>query len=155
IILLLSIFLVSLIALCIIFGRKLELLAGRGGMESDNITIEIPYVAEIKQITIRKVKRFGYVALVTSIRIYFRSSNLLKSRYAEIRDKMENAYKNDFMGIEKKEINKFLKVVSDYKQKIRKIKHRIKEEEKMVNFSEPEEGLEPTTRSLQKSRSTN
>ena len=38
--------------------------------------------------------------------------------------------KNNING-EKKEISKFLKIIGDYKNKIREIKHRIKKEENL------------------------
>ncbi len=116
------------------FGRKLNLV--RNGEieinESINTALEIPYIAEIKQITVKKVKRFGYIGLVTSIRLYFRSTNLVKAKYQDLKTKMKNVQKtNAVEGTTEKEVSRFLKVVSDYKHKIRRIKHQIKEEEKI------------------------
>lgn len=129
-----SLFFISLTVITVMFGRKLNLV--RNGEieinESINTALEIPYIAEIKQITVKKVKRFGYIGLVTSIRLYFRSTNLVKAKYQDLKTKMKNVQKtNAVEGTTEKEVSRFLKVVSDYKHKIRRIKHQIKEEEKI------------------------
>ena len=118
----------------IMFGRKLALV--RNGstekIERENIVIT-PYLIEVKHITIKKIKKYSYVGLVTTIRLYFRSSNLLKTKYEELKTKIKNSniVKNR-EGINEKEVSGFLKTVSEYKNKIRKIKHQIKEEENLL-----------------------
>ncbi|MEK7588913.1 MAG: hypothetical protein AAB438_03790 [Patescibacteria group bacterium] len=115
------------------FERRLALLKSQGAheIEKKHSTLGVPYVLEIKDITIKGVKKVGYVSIVTTIRLYFRSLNFLKYRYEKLKaitKKVNGEVKN---GTEKKDVSKFLKVVSDYKHKIRKIKHQIQEEEKM------------------------
>ena len=131
---LISLFFISLISIAIMFEKKLALLKNQSESitEKGTPTLEMPYVVEIKDITIRKVKRAGYLGLITIIRLYFRSLNFLKYKYDKLKDLTKNIHKNTTNDIEKKEINRFLKVVSDYKNKIRKIKSRIKEEEKRL-----------------------
>jgi hypothetical protein len=131
--LLLSLFFISLISITIMFGRKLAMIKEGGEIiENNQNTLEVPYVAEIKHITVRKVRRFGYVGLVTTIRLYFRSKNLIKTKYEDLKTKMKQVHKNEMLeGTNKKEMSRFLKVMSDYKNKVRRIKHQIEEEEKI------------------------
>lgn len=129
---LLSFFFISLISFSIMFERRLALLKSQDmyEIEKKHSTLEVPYVLEIKDITIKGVKKVGYVSIVTTIRLYFRSINFLKYRYEKLKAITKNVNGEAKNGTEK-EVSKFLKVVSDYKYKIRKIKHQIKEEEKM------------------------
>src|SRR3989344_2793141 len=121
---LISLFFISLISIAIMFEKKLALLKNQSESitEKGTPTLEMPYVVEIKDITIRKVKRAGYLGLVTIIRLYFRSLNFLKYKYDKLKDLTKNIHKNTTNDIEKKEINRFLKIISDYKNKNRKKK---------------------------------
>ncbi len=129
---LISLFLISFIAITVMFNRKLFLLKN-GDItvtQKENMVLEIPYILKIKNITNKKIKKYGYVILVTIIRLYFRSLNLLKRKYKELKTRIDNLNKGEVVnGTEKREVNKFLKGISDYKNKIKEIKHQIKEEE--------------------------
>ena len=127
---LVSLFLISFITIIIIFGRKLSLIQSQNIniVEKEHTTLKIPYVLEIKQITVERLKKYGYLILVTTIRIYFRSLNLLKRKYKELKTKIDSS-KGEAPSVKKQEVSGFLKGISDYKNKIRKIKHDIKEEE--------------------------
>lgn len=132
---LISLFAISLVSLAIMFSRKLMILRNQGISihEVEHMILELPFIKEIKHLTIRQVKRVGYVGLVTSIRLYFRTINITKAKYTEIKAKLKSIDKTKIISdIEKKEVNKFLKIVSSYKHKIRQIKHQIKEEEKIL-----------------------
>jgi hypothetical protein len=115
-------------------GRKLLMLQS-GKIEMVNQGEEVfgtPYfLEEWKHSTIKNTKRYGYIALVETIRFYFRLNNFLKSKYQEIKAKAKGLYekRQSIEDIEKREVSKFLKMVSEYKSKIRKIKDRVKEEE--------------------------
>ena len=88
------------------------------------------HIEELKYRTIKKVKHHGYNTLVATIRLYVRGTNLLKNKYQEIKIKIvenKNRWNNDLP--KRQEVSKFLKMISDYKHKIREIKHKIKEEE--------------------------
>jgi hypothetical protein len=129
---LIPLFIISFVAITIMFNRKLSLIQNKDVsiLEKELSSLEIPYVVEIKYITTKKIKRYSYVALVTIIRLYFRSINLLKVKHTNLKTKLSNWHKRDIKnGSENKEVNKFLRMVSDYKYKIRKIKHNIKKEE--------------------------
>lgn len=113
------------------FNRKLSLVNNEDIRVLEKETsLQIPYMTEIRHVTIRKIKKYGYVTLVMVIRVYFRSINTIKLKYAKLKFKLSNWHKHEIEnGIEKKQISGFLKIVSEYKHKIRKIKHSIKEEE--------------------------
>ena len=132
--LLISLFLISLAGLAVMFSRKLALLKNQdaASLEKEHPPLEIPYVVEIRHLTVRKIKKYGYVGLVTVIRLYFRSTNILKAKDKKLKEKIENLHKHEIKnGSEKQEVNRFLKIISDYKHKIRKIKHQIQEEESL------------------------
>jgi len=132
--LLLSLFFISLLSITIMFGRKLALVRNKEIMimEQENIILEIPFVGEIKQLTVKKIKRYGYVSLVTTIRMYFRSKNLAKVKYEDLKTKLRKLHSSKAPeGTTEKEVSRFLKVVSDYKHKIRRIKTQIEEEEEI------------------------
>ena len=117
------------------FSRKLVLLKNQGIQieQVEGVILELPFVKEIKHLTIRQLKRYGYIGVVTSIRLYFRGVNLAKVEYNKIKEKLSSVDKSKWINdIEKREVNKFLKVVSNYKHKIRQIKHQIKEEENIL-----------------------
>lgn len=94
------------------------------------VELEIPYLNEVKDVTVRRVKRLGYMGLVTTIRLYFKSSNVVKSGYKGLKEKLKNVQNHEALnGAIGQEASGFLRVVSDYKTKIRRIKHQIREEE--------------------------
>lgn len=135
---LLILFFIALLGIGILIGRKLLLLRNGEVMiiESEYAHPFVPDLEKIKEATAKHTKKFGYVALVATIRVYLRSANLIKSTSKNIKDKIKNLInkiinKNTGKMPEKREVSKFLKMVSDYKYKIRNIKHRIHEEEGM------------------------
>jgi len=132
----LILFFVSLAGITILIGKKLVLLKKA---QNQNIIIEensfkMPDIEEVRHVTTKHIRKFGYVALVLTLRSYIRSSNFLKKTsrqvYEKAKDKL-NKSKDRFIGDskDKREVSKFLKMISEYKQKINKIKHKIKEEE--------------------------
>jgi len=68
------------------------------------------------------------------VRFYVHSANFLKKKYEEAKIKIKEVYqrkvKKDVV-VEKREVSGFLKMISDYKHKIRKIRRQIKEEENL------------------------
>lgn len=99
----------------------------------ERTSFEIPYTREIRGATIRNIRKYGHVSLVMTIRLYVRSNNFLKNKYEEVKVKVKDIhYKRRIKNgsRDRQEISKFLKIISDYKHKIRKIKQRIHEEEK-------------------------
>lgn len=128
---LLILFFGSLLGVTFMIGRKLlELQSGQITYEENvEAFLKAQYLEELKQGAVKTIKKQGYNTLVTTIRLYFRSINLLKNKYQEIKNKIDNLRSRNLNEEEKKEVSKFLKMISEYKQKIRAIKHKIKEEE--------------------------
>jgi len=128
-------FFLSLAGIIIIIGRKLSLIKSGDVM----VTTEqphpfVPDFEKIKEITFKHTKKYGYVALFVIVKTYLQSSNFFKKKMGETKNYIKKLLvKKQKEGgeIEKQEVNKFLKMVSDYKHKIRHIKRRIHEEENM------------------------
>jgi len=115
-------------------GRKLLVLQNGQTTFQDKaeIFLKPQYLETLKYSTIKATKKYSYLGLVMIIRIYFRSMNFLKDRYQMAKTKIKNIYHKNQNNDGKKEVSKFLKMISEYKQKIRAIKHKIKEEEKIL-----------------------
>ncbi len=132
---LLILFFGSLIGITYMVGRKFKLIQDGQilNINEEEIFSKTPYFEEIKYATIKNTKRHGYILLVITIRIYFRSINFLKKKYREAKTKIREIYQKRQKRTpeEKKEINSFLKMVSEYKNKIRRIKQQVKEEENL------------------------
>lgn len=128
---LLILFFTSLIFIIIMIGRKLALLEHEQVLNHEEVSFELPYLKEVKHLTITNIKKHGYIFLVATVRFYVRSTNFLKDKYKEIKIKIKNKIMESHVNGEKKEISKFLKIIGDYKHKIREIKHKIKKEENL------------------------
>ena len=128
---LLTLFFISLLGITFMIGRKLVMLQNGQVQNKEETILKAPYLEEWKHLTIKNIKKHGYIGLVATIRFYIRSSNFLKNKYQEVKIKIKNIRSKNSNGNspEKREVSKFLKMISEYKHKIRKIKHKIKEEE--------------------------
>ncbi|MEK7569613.1 MAG: hypothetical protein AAB500_01840 [Patescibacteria group bacterium] len=128
-------FLVSLLGLLFMFGRKLVHLRS-GAIQGNDGNAPYPPLPDwrvLKDGAEKHAKRYGYAATVTIIRSYVRSMNFLKNRSKEMAEKLENLMPKNGngggTGGEPKGTNKFLEMISEYKHKIRRIKREIHEEE--------------------------
>lgn len=127
----------SLLLMSIMIGKKMFALRGiENNKEAHEIlkNMDVPDLEDIKYAALKRLKGFGYSALVTSIRLYVLSSHLIKRTGKELykvaKDKMTKKVKGpEGEVMEPREVSKFLKKVSEYKDKIKNIKHRIKKEE--------------------------
>ena len=130
---LLILFFTSLLGITFMVERKLVMLKNGVLLHREETFFKAPYLEEWKHLTSKNVKRHGYTVLVATIRFYVRFSNLLKNKYQEIKIKIKNirSRKSNSNLSGKQEISKFLKIISEYKYKIREIKHKIKEEENL------------------------
>lgn len=130
--LLLILFFVSLAGLIVMIWRKVskqEEIIDEEEVPSDAI-LEIPYMDEIKYMTVKKMKQYGYVVLLSSIRLSLKSSHVVKKASKEVAKMVKNSLlKNKGESGDPKEVSKFLQLVTDYKHKIKKIKRKIQEEE--------------------------
>jgi hypothetical protein len=120
-------------------GKKLLLIQDGQITYKDNADtfLKAQYLEEVKHAAIINIKKHSYNGLVNAIRMYVRSSNFAKNKIEEIKLKMKEklskhgSSQNSVLP-EKQEVSKFLKMISEYKQKIRTIKRKIKEEEEQM-----------------------
>ncbi len=130
--LLLISFFLSLLGIIFMVGRKLVLLKNGNITTTEENETEFLNLKELKQVTFQNIRKYEHMVLVTVLRFYIRSINFLKVAYEKIETKIKNIRrKRQKDSSEKVEVSKFLKVVSEYKQRIREIKHRIHEEENL------------------------
>ena len=130
----LILFSISLLGIIVMIGQKLLFANIKNNSSLDKIfEAENFDIEEIKHATIKSVKRYGFIGLVIILRFSIKFSFLIKNFYRKVVNKIKsiiNIYFNNTKEENKeKEVSNFLKMVSDYKHKIRQIKHRIKEEE--------------------------
>jgi hypothetical protein len=112
-------------------GRKLVLLQNGQALHGEEIVVGAQSLEKWKHLTITGVKKHGYTGLVAIIRFYIRSTNFLKNKYQELKTKVKSISGKKLKEEEKREVSGFLKMISEYKQKIRSIKERVKEEENL------------------------
>lgn len=129
-------FFISLAVITLMIGRKL-LLINKGEVPHIHYVDEI-FLSKIldfnkiKYLTIENLKKTEYILIWITIRTYLISKNFINKKKKDIAEKIKNKLnKNRDENIlkEKKEVSKYIKIISEYRQKIRKIKHKIKEEE--------------------------
>jgi hypothetical protein len=113
-------------------GRKLVIL-GDGQVLHKNAIWKDSYLEEWKHSFIMNSKKYGYVGLVASVRAYVHFVNFLKRKYAVLKTKIAHVLDKRLKKgeVQKREVSGFLKMISEYKHKIRKIRHQINEEENL------------------------
>ncbi|MES2023179.1 MAG: hypothetical protein V4439_00665 [Patescibacteria group bacterium] len=134
----LILFFASLAGIILMIGRKVLKLRQNFAVDiqvidAEKFLFEIPNLEDAKYVVMKHAKRYGFIALVITLRSYILTHNFLKKKHQELTIKAKNTI-NRYIpqkekAIKQKEISGFLKTISEYKQKIQKIKHRIKEEE--------------------------
>lgn len=129
--LLLTLFFVSLFSIIFMIGRKLVFLKHIQILNHEEVLFEVPYFKEIKHATVTNAKKHGYSLLVVMVRWYVKGANYIKNKYKNIIKKIEDGSREKNINGQKKEISKFLKIIGDYKHKIREIRHKIKKEENL------------------------
>lgn len=130
--LLLILFFISLAGIIFMIGRKLILLQTEPVPTGSNFLFEIPDSKDVKHIAAKNIKKYGFILLVITIRSYVKTLNYTKKKSNELYDKAHKIITRNKIETNNgnREVSKFLKKVSEYKQKINKIKHQIVEEEK-------------------------
>ena len=127
-------FLISLAGIVVMIGRKLEYVRNGEIHHREDMPVEAPHFGELKTHFKQTLKNAGHAGLVLTLRAYVKSTNFLKNKYENIKESLERLQKRNQhlvteISKEKKEANKFLKMMGDFKHKVREIKHKIKEEE--------------------------
>jgi len=132
---LLILFLASLSGIIIMIWRKLALLQNGQILEHSAVSFEIPHLEKLRDVTVKNIKKYGHKGLVETLRFHLRTSKFLKNKYDETKIKIRNINLKDQSSqngnLPDRQVSKFLKMIGDYKRKIRAIKHKIKEEENL------------------------
>lgn len=125
-------FFISLAIIILMIGRKLLLKKDEEENHHNEVFLsEILDFNKIKHSTIKISKKTGHTLIWIILRTYIISLNFINKKAKEIIKKIAarlNENKNNELQ-EKKEVSKYIKIISEYRQKIRRLKHRIKEEE--------------------------
>ncbi len=131
---LLILFIISLAGIIGIMGRKLKFVREKDLVIGGYSHYFVPEIEEVREMVVYALKKYGHMSVVAMVRMQVKSVNFSKKTYALGKDKLSNLQimKNRGWGnvSEEVKVSKFLKMVSDYKQKVREIRHRIHEEEK-------------------------
>ena len=127
-------FSLSLIGIIAMIWHELVLIRNGKVVAAQHIHPFVPDLQKIKHLTFKNTKKFGYLALFLTLRFFIKSSNFIKTKSVILVKTIKNKItKNrDYLAdeiAEKKEVSKYLKIISEYRHKIRQMKHRIKEEE--------------------------
>jgi hypothetical protein len=130
------ILIISFLGMTVMIGRKLVLLRkGHIELGANGSNILLTDIEKIKSFGQKNLKRYGYFALFSVLRSYIRTVNSLKKQGIQLAKKIENKLLKNKKGVvgenaEKREVSKYLKIISEYQEKIRKMKKKIQEEEK-------------------------
>ena len=126
---LLILFFLSLIGISFMIGKKLVLIRNGNATHQEALPRIIPDIQTLKYTARKTTKQGVYIATVVLIRLYVQSGNLVKNVYDRTKTKIQSLRKKD-NTTENKEVSKFLKMISDYKYKVKHIKRQIEEENK-------------------------
>lgn len=128
-------FFISLLGITFLIGRRLFLIYN-GTLSNNRIigdfAFEVADLENVKDITTQKMKKYGYVLLVNTIRVYVKSGITLKNIYTKTTTKAYDIHNKYFKKNESydniKPTSSFLSTIGEYKKKIGKITKEIKEE---------------------------
>jgi len=125
----LILFFASLLGIIFMLGWKLHALDGLPVTEPV-APFPMPRFDDLGDRTLKILRRLGYLCLVASIRFYVKISLWLKNKYTQMQVKLaERHQKSGDDTASPKISNKFLRVITESKRKISRIKAEIKEEE--------------------------
>ena len=128
----LVLFFISAMGLSILIGRKMYVLRHTEVHVPKDLdfTIDVPDFEDVKHVFITKSRRYGYVALVITIRLYVIGTHAAKQNIRKLTQLIKDrVHKRQIKPKAQKPENKFLKRITEYKNKIERIKDRIKTEE--------------------------
>ena len=128
-------FFVSLGAITFMIGRKLLLINNSEKhilhLHPENLLSDLFDFDKLKDITIKNSKKFIHILVWIILRAHILSLNFINKKRTEISLKIKSKFNknNPENPEEKKDASKYIKMISEYRHKIRKIKHKIKQEE--------------------------
>lgn len=128
-------FFISLLGITVLIGRRL-LLIYNGTLSNNRIigdfAFEVADLEDVKHLTTKKIKKYGYVLLVNTIKIYVKSGITIKKVYTRTTEKIYDINRKYFKKNESydniKPASSFLSTIGEYKKKIGRITKEIKEE---------------------------
>lgn len=126
-------FFTSLLGIIVMIGRKMRLAQNGLIARFEDSHPLIPDVEKVKELLYSNSRKAGYLALVGMIRLHLKSSKLAKQKYGELKMSVKNKLMKEpgsEFGNTGTEASGFLKLISDYKHKVRRLKRKIHEEEK-------------------------
>lgn len=132
----LGLFLLSLSGIIFMITRKLFMMKEKLAVSptEDSFISQVLDSEKIKKSFLRGLKIFLHTAIWVILKIYIKSSAFLKKKIAEFGLVLKHKVK-EIIGFHKneqasgEEKTKYFEIISEYKQKISRIKHRIREEE--------------------------
>ncbi len=129
----LILFFIALVGLITMITKRVFLI--RAGIQVIiNDDPYLPPVQEVREILIRNTKDYSLIIIGVVLRTSIRTYILLRKKGKEISDKIIVKYTKNSSKFtsEKKEVNRLLKGISEYRNKIKHLKEKIIEEE--TNF---------------------
>ncbi len=127
----LILFFASLASIIVMIGRKFVLLKSGQVVGVSETSLEVPHLEKVKHLTIANIKKYEHIILEKIVRMYVKSTNAVKNKYGELKAQIKNKSMAKNINGENKEASKFLKIIVDYKNRVREMKHRIKKEENL------------------------
>ena len=130
----LILFFLSLAGIIIMVWRELVLVKNGLVVKTQHSHPFVPDLQKIKYLASKGTKKLSYVTLFVTLRFFIKSSSFIKNKSTILAKEIKTRFKKfrkdtSDETAEKKEVSKYLKIISEYRHKIRAIKHRIKEEE--------------------------
>ena len=127
-------FFLSLVGIIIMIWRKLVLVKNGLVATTQHSHPFVPDLQKIKHVTFKSTKKISYVVIFVTLRFFIKSLNFVKTKSIILIKELKNKFKKNNGNssdntTEKKEVSKYLRIISEYRHKIRQIKHRIKKEE--------------------------
>lgn len=126
----LILFFIALIGLTIMIMKRVFLIR-TGSRIIINDDPYLPPIHEVRHIFVKNTRQYSLIILSIILRTSIRTYIILKRKGSEISSKIINKYNKSTAKLapEKREVNRFLKGISEYKNKIKNLKEKIIEEE--------------------------
>ena len=127
----LTLFLVSLLGIVFMIGRKWALIQKGLVFEEERGMSEMEYLEDLQRSVKGGLRKFGFVLLVIGIRLYVKTTAFIANVFRAGVEEIDKLYSRIGVQnpIETPEPNKFLKKMGEYKKKVKRIKDRVRREE--------------------------
>lgn len=126
-------FFISLAGIIFMIGRKLAPVRSGLMAQVSDVHPFVPDLQKMRRFGYYRIRKYEHLALVSILRNYVRFANFVKLEYRDVSQTIQKFWGSKIAKKNKNgrvdEPNKFLGMISDYKKKVRYIKHRISEEE--------------------------